>query len=143
MHPFVRKYPVELEENTTFINVSGNREINDLLFAADVLVTDYSSVIFEYALLNRPTIFHVPDLALFQMSRDFYYPFEDYLFGPQTSTTDELIAAIASAAVDEAKLARFTDYFMSACDGRSTERFVEQLIVAKAPARLASKTKAP
>jgi CDP-glycerol glycerophosphotransferase (TagB/SpsB family) len=143
MHPFVRKYPVELEENTTFINVSGNREINDLLFAADVLVTDYSSVIFEYALLNRPTIFHVPDLALFQMSRDFYYPFEDYLFGPQTSTTEELIAAISTASVDTAKLSRFTEYFMSACDGTSTARFVEELIVAKAPPRLASKALAP
>jgi CDP-glycerol glycerophosphotransferase (TagB/SpsB family) len=139
MHPFVRKYPVELEENTAFINVSGNREINDLLFAADVLVTDYSSVIFEYALLNRPTIFHVPDLKLFQMSRDFYYPFEDYLFGPQTSTTDELIAAINSAEIDDVKLGRFKEYFMSACDGTSTARFVKELIVDKDPRALASK----
>jgi CDP-glycerol glycerophosphotransferase (TagB/SpsB family) len=129
MHPFVRRYPPELAENPTFINVSENREINDLLFAADVLITDYSSVIFEYALLNRPTIFHVPDLALFQMSRDFYYPFDDYLFGPQTTTTDALIAAIAKSEVDEAKLDAFTQYFMSACDGASTERFVRELIV--------------
>lgn len=132
MHPFVRRYPEELEANPAFINVSGNREINDLLFAADVLVTDYSSVIFEYALLNRPTIFHVPDLALFQMSRDFYYPFEDYLFGPQTSTTDELIAAIALADIDSEKLSRFKEYFMSACDGQATARFVKELIVDKA-----------
>ena len=132
MHPFVRRYPIELEENPAFINVSGNREINDLLFAADVLVTDYSSVIFEYALLNRPTIFHVPDLQLFQSSRDFYYPFEDYLFGPQTTTTDELITAISSASVDEVKLAAFREYFMAACDGTSTARFVKELIVDKA-----------
>lgn len=132
MHPFVRKYPAELAENPAFINVSGNREINDLLFAADVLVTDYSSVIFEYALLNRPTIFHVPDLKLFQLSRDFYYPFEDYLFGPQTTTTDELIAAITSAEIDTEKLERFKTYFMSACDGTSTKRFVKELIADRA-----------
>jgi CDP-glycerol glycerophosphotransferase (TagB/SpsB family) len=132
MHPFVRKYPEELAANPAFTNVSDNREINDLLFAADLLVTDYSSVIFEYALLRRPTIFHVPDLAEFQSSRDFYYPFEDYLFGPETTTTDELIAAITTAALDAEKLDRFTTYFMDACRGDSTARFVKELIADRA-----------
>jgi CDP-ribitol ribitolphosphotransferase len=136
MHPFVRKYPEELAANPAFVNVSDNREINDLLFAADVLVTDYSSVIFEYALLRRPTIFHVPDVAEFQGSRDFYYPFEDYLFGPQTTTTDELIAAITTASLDEEKLDRFVSYFMDACRGDSTARFVKELIADRAVAPL-------
>jgi CDP-glycerol glycerophosphotransferase (TagB/SpsB family) len=136
MHPFVRRYPVDAVDLPTFINVSKEREINDLLFAADVLVTDYSSVIFEFALLKRPIVFHVPDLDDYRESRDFYYPFETYLCGPTTTTTDELIAAIKEETLDTAALDAFVEFYMSACDGHSTERFVQTLIVDRAAPHL-------
>lgn len=131
MHPFVLDVPDVFDAHPQFIDVSDEREINELLFAADVLVTDYSSVIFEFALLRRPIVFHVPDLEDYRGSRDFYYPFDDYLCGPTTRTTDELLAAIHEPQLDLAKLDVFVAEFMSACDGRSSERFVEQLIVAR------------
>jgi CDP-glycerol glycerophosphotransferase (TagB/SpsB family)/glycosyltransferase involved in cell wall biosynthesis len=129
IHPFVRDIPAVFEKHPQFIDVSAEREINELLFATDVLVTDYSSVIFEFALLRRPIVFHVPDLEEYQGARDFYYPFSYYLCGPTTRTTEELIAAIGAAELDTARLDAFVDYFMSACDGHSTERFVQKLII--------------
>ncbi|MDM4762309.1 CDP-glycerol glycerophosphotransferase family protein [Galbitalea sp. SE-J8] len=132
MHPFVREAPDIYSDRPQFVDVSAEREINELLFAADALVTDYSSVIFEYALLRRPIVFHVPDLEDYQGARDFYYPFERYLAGPVTRTTAELIEALARPELDTAALDRFVADFMAACDGRSSERFVERLIVARA-----------
>ena len=128
IHPFVRKSHEEYFTDPKYIDVSDEREINDLLMAADVLVTDYSSVIFEYALLGRPVIFHVPDLEEYQAGRSFFYPFERYIFGPVTRTTDELLAQIEHPVVDQPKLDQFVADFMSACDGHSSERFVERLI---------------
>ena len=47
-----------------FYDMSEKREVNDLLFVADILVTDYSSVIFDYALLNKPIIYFMYDIEL-------------------------------------------------------------------------------
>ena len=75
--------------------------MNDLLAAADVLVTDYSSVIFEFALLRRPVVFFTPDLDEYAASRAFYRPFEEYAIGPVVRDAAGLADAIRSAAVDE------------------------------------------
>ncbi len=57
--------------------------MEDLLAAADVLVTDYSSVMFDYAVLERPMIFFVPDLEKYRDTlRGFYFDFEASRSGP-------------------------------------------------------------
>ncbi|MFT4123680.1 MAG: CDP-glycerol glycerophosphotransferase family protein [Microbacteriaceae bacterium] len=129
MHPFVRRVPDIFAGHPQLVDVSAEREINDMLFAADVLVTDYSSVIFEYALLRRPIVFHVPDLEEYQGSRDFYYPFDRYLCGTTTRSTAELAAALTEPRLDRERLDEFVRYFMSACDGGSTGRVVRRLIL--------------
>ena len=105
------------------------REINDLLFITDVLITDYSSVIFENSLLNNKTIFFVPDLEEYISSRDFYYSFDKYTYGDVVYNTDELINSIKKSKTDKEKLKEFKEYFCSSCDGNSTKRFVEELII--------------
>ncbi|MFB8735927.1 CDP-glycerol glycerophosphotransferase family protein [Bacillus sp. SL00103] len=45
------------------------------MIVSDVLITDYSSVIFEYSLLNKPMFFYCPDLEAYVQERDFYFPF--------------------------------------------------------------------
>ncbi len=101
------------------------RDINDLLFVTDILITDYSSVIFEYSFIRKPIIFYVPDFEEYMNSRGFYYPFEKYTYGPMVRTTDELITAIKEEKFYEEKLNKFIDFFCSACDGKSTTRFIE------------------
>ncbi len=125
MHPFIKDKALIREENEFYIDLSDEREINDLLFVADVLVTDYSSVIFEAALLNLKTVFFVPDMEEYVSTRDFYYRFEDYAFGNIAKTDDELVEAICRGNNDEKKLQKFKDRFCDACDGKSSERFVE------------------
>jgi len=129
MHPFVKPLTVARPDVTGIIDVTADREITQLLMAADVLVTDYSSTIFEYALLKRPIVFFCPDLEEYTASRDFYYPFGKYITGPLVTDTAQLASAITSAH-DDNRHDEFLDFFMGACDGRSTERITRELILA-------------
>ena len=104
------------------LDLSFIRDVNDLLLAADVLVTDYSSVIFEYFLLEKPIVFYTWDLEEYYHDRSFYYPFEDYAYGQVSDTLDDMLnAAVRSETVME-KRQLFGERFMSACDGRSTQK---------------------
>ncbi|MDE0547322.1 CDP-glycerol glycerophosphotransferase family protein [Microbacterium sp. C7(2022)] len=126
MHPFTAKSAPPLPSNV----LSGSEpDMNDLLMAADVLITDYSSSIFEFALLRRPIVFFVPDLEEYTAARSFYREFDHYAVGPVVQNEAELATAIQTAAVDDDRLNGFLDEFCGALDGRSSERIVRELFL--------------
>lgn len=105
-----------------FYDLTEHRNINELLVAADILITDYSSVIFDYSLLDKPIVFYAPDVNDYNDSRGFYYDFEEYTYGPVTTETGQLIDAIKKGEDNDESRKRFRERFMSACDGHSTEK---------------------
>lgn len=107
------------------IDVSEEREVNDFLFAADLLITDYSSVIFEWALLDRPIVYFVYDLEEYDGGRGLFFPFKDYVYGEMARNMEELIRAVQSAETDEEKRRKFIDRFVSANDGHAAEKTVK------------------
>lgn len=128
IHPFVKNKITEKLNPDFYLDLSKEREINDLLFVTDILITDYSSVIFEASLLNIKTIFFAYDLKEYIESRDFFYPYEEYTFGPVVSDMWSLIFAIQHEEIDIKRLEVFKKKFVSSCDGNSTRRFVECLL---------------
>jgi len=112
-------YDLEKYENF-FYDFSDKRDINELLFITDILITDYSSVIFDYALLNKPVIYFVYDYEKYQQDRGLYFELEDYIYGNITKNTAELIEAIEEGNVLEEKRKQFINKFMSACNGSAT-----------------------
>ena len=76
-------------------NVAHVHDITPLYQLSDALITDYSSVMFDYALLNRPMIFHVPDLEDYVGTRGAYFDLAEWAPGPLTRTGDEVLAALA------------------------------------------------
>lgn len=127
MHPFVRPLRIARPHIRSVIDVSRDREITELMMAADVLVTDYSSAIFEYALLRRPIVFFCPDLEEYTADRDFYHPFADYVMGPLVQDGAGLADAIRGAGVGP-EYEAFLDRFMGACDGDSSARIVREIL---------------
>jgi CDP-glycerol glycerophosphotransferase (TagB/SpsB family) len=94
-----------------------------LMMASSVLITDYSSVIFEYSLLGKPIIFYCPDLYSYE--RDFYLDYPEDLPGVLVESSDELIQAIISVEqIQDDVLEEFKRKQMGACDGNSTKRVV-------------------
>ncbi|MDV2686885.1 CDP-glycerol glycerophosphotransferase family protein, partial [Alkalihalophilus lindianensis] len=74
---------------------SKHEDIRELYLISDLLITDYSSVFFDYANLKRPMIFFTYDLEEYKGEiRGFYFDFEKEAPGPLVSTTEEVIAAI-------------------------------------------------
>lgn len=120
--------PYSLEKYQDFFyDFSELRDINELLLIADILITDYSSVIFDYALLNKPVVYFTYDYEEYQRDRGLYFDFDDYIYGEVAKTSDELITAIEKSALMEEKREKFMDKFMSACDGNATRKTCEWL----------------
>jgi CDP-glycerol glycerophosphotransferase (TagB/SpsB family) len=105
-------------------------ELNDALAAADVLVTDYSSSIYEWALLRRPLVLLLEDHEAYERDPGLYVDMRTDMVGEQVSSAAELPAAIARASVDEAAWAAFVARHIDACDGHASARFVEQFLPA-------------
>lgn len=127
MHPFIKNKIVNLDTNF-YLDLTFEREINDLLLVSDILITDYSSVIFEASLLNLHTIFFAYDLNDYIEKRDFFYPYQEYTYGPLVTNQKELEYAILNSTIDNEKIKKFKQKFMSNCDGHSTQRFVKTFL---------------
>lgn len=110
------------------MNLSGYENLGTLLFVSDLLITDYSSIIFEYCILERPMVFYAYDLDAFSLEgRGFYEKYEEYVPGPVVKTTEELIEAIHFEASSKDRIQEFRDSHFSYLDGQSTERVVKQI----------------
>jgi CDP-ribitol ribitolphosphotransferase len=103
-------------------------ELNDLLAATDVLVTDYSSSIFEWSLLHRPLVLLVPDLAAYEQDPGLYLDYRTDMIGTQVVDTAGVIAAVLAARTDVAAEDAFATRHLGPHDGRASDRFVERFL---------------
>ena len=114
-------------------NVSHYPDISDLYLVADVLVTDYSSVMFDFVNTGRPMLFFTHDLEAYRDElRGFYIDFEAEAPGPLLTHTSEVVDALADldrvAGEHTGRYASFREKFASLEDGRAAARFVDQLL---------------
>lgn len=128
-HPFVKEtFNIKKEQSDKILDFTLYQDINQLLLITDLLITDYSSTIFEYALLDKPIIFYVPDFEEYRNSRDFYYDFDEYTYGEVCKNFEELVQKMQNTIVNKEKLKKFKEKFLDMCDGKSTQRFIDVII---------------
>ena len=114
------------------LNVTAYPDITELYTVADVLVTDYSSAMFDYAVTGKPMLFFTYDLAEYRDNlRGFYFDFEAEAPGPLLATSDEVIEAIrdidsVAARYGEA-YQRFAATFCPLDDGKAAARVCDRL----------------
>lgn len=101
--------------------------INDLMTVADICISDYSSLVFEYALFERPMLFYVYDLEDYIDERGLYYDFDEITPGPLCKTNEEMIDHILhiEERFNKQEVTDFKNRFMCCCDGHATERILE------------------
>ncbi len=130
-HPFVSARVRErvVHDDGFVIDVSNHPEINELMLVSDVLVTDYSSAMYEFALLERPIAFHAPDHAAYERERGFYLDFPADLPGPVFETTADLAAYLREGAFDLERVRRFRADSFDVADGKATHRFVDEVVL--------------
>jgi CDP-glycerol glycerophosphotransferase len=120
-------------EGDRLIDVTSYPDMTDLLLVADVLVTDYSSVMFDFAGTGRPIVFFTPDLAHYSADlRGFYFDLLAEAPGPVVTTAHDLRAALRDSIDGQpeyaARAAAWRDRFTPRDDGAAGRRVVERMI---------------
>ncbi|WP_030168864.1 bifunctional glycosyltransferase/CDP-glycerol:glycerophosphate glycerophosphotransferase [Spirillospora albida] len=115
------------------IDVTRYPDIADLYLIADVMITDYSSVMFDFAVTGRPQLFFTYDLERYRdQLRGFYFDLEAEAPGPLCHTSDELIEAIrvaqATVPIYAARYEAFRRKFCAWDDGGAAARVVDRML---------------
>ncbi|WP_235995263.1 CDP-glycerol glycerophosphotransferase family protein [Nonomuraea montanisoli] len=129
----VRAHPMQAMPAVPDIahDVTTYPDMADLLLVADVLVTDYSSVMFDFAATGRPMVFYAYDLAKYSAKRGLYVDLPEIAPGPVLSTSAEVIEALRSidqvAAAHRDRYDAFRATYAPKDDGKATARVVDHL----------------
>ncbi|MEV1020913.1 CDP-glycerol:glycerophosphate glycerophosphotransferase [Streptomyces sp. NPDC050264] len=119
------------------IDVTGHGRVEELCLAADALVTDYSSVMFDYACLDRPIITYAPDWQAYRLARGTYFDLLSGLPGDTpgavATTEEELLALFQDGGWDSPATTRlraaFRERFCAYDDGGAADRVVRKLFL--------------
>ncbi|MFG2571033.1 CDP-glycerol glycerophosphotransferase family protein [Streptomyces sp. NPDC048481] len=122
------------------IDVTGHRSSEDVCLAADALVTDYSSIVFDYANLDRPVVVYADDWDVYRETRGVTFDLLASPPGPVALTPEELADVFRSGrwAGPEADglRARFRARFCEFDDGRAAERVVRRVLLGEPAERI-------
>jgi CDP-ribitol ribitolphosphotransferase len=129
-HHFIPEpVPIKTEHRDRFHDFSSFPDGNDLLLVTDVLVTDYSSIIYEYSLLNRPMLFFAYDKVVYEVTRGFHRDYESTAPGKVCQTSEELIEALRTEDFEMEKIERFREENFDVIDTHASDRVIDQLIL--------------
>lgn len=117
------------EELRDFVYLmAANEDINDAYLISDILITDYSSVFFDYAVLNRPIYFYMYDFAYYEQElRGFYLDVPDELPNDIVKTEASLLQQLQADKFDFKRLARFNQKFNPWYDGLGLEKLIKEV----------------
>ncbi|MAP63721.1 MAG: glycosyl/glycerophosphate transferase [Microbacterium sp.] len=118
-------------EGPRVVDVTGFPDTSRLLLAADALITDYSSVMFDFSVTGKPMYFLVPDLERYRGElRGFYFDLADRAPGPLVRSQEELVAALSrdDADVYADRYAVWRQTFNARDDGHAAERVVDRIL---------------
>jgi len=134
MHHFIQeRVPIPESMRDRFIDVSDYRNGNDLLLVTDLLITDYSSIIFEFSLLDRPMLFFAYDEEIYSAVRGFHRPYKDTAPGKVCHTFGELVEAISTEDFEFGRVAAFRAENFDVIDTHSSDRLIDWLILGDPP----------
>ncbi|MFI3620618.1 CDP-glycerol glycerophosphotransferase family protein [Vagococcus fluvialis] len=133
MHYLVAKEIDFTQLDERIIDVSESYDMSELLAISDLLITDYSSSFFDYAITDSPILFFMPDKKNYEEEiRGFYFPIEDCLPGPIAETKKELIDRItqwhSNEAIKNKNYEQFKDEFTSLEKGNASKYIAETII---------------
>ena len=133
IHPFAVKGLKEDMLDEFVINVSNYPSVEELYLASDIVITDYSSVMFDYAILNRPMLFFTYDLEDYRDTlRGFNFDFVAEAPGPLLKTSDEVIQSIVNidkvAQEHDEALQKFRKKFCEYEKGTASEQIFQRVM---------------
>ncbi len=127
LHPAV-VHDLNAFRHPYIINVANKLSVNDLLLVTDYLVSDYSSIPYEFALLGKPQIFYPYDLEQYQMSRGFWDSYDQVVPGPVVDSDEELVHTLMHMDFDLPQVEQFAAKWNYYSDGHTAQKLVDYLL---------------
>ncbi|MFD7033624.1 CDP-glycerol glycerophosphotransferase family protein [Streptomyces sp. NPDC059917] len=125
--------PPTWERHPRLLDVTSHPSVEELCLASDALVTDYSSLMFDYAALDRPIVIHADDWEAYEASRGTYFDLRAFPPGAIARTEDELVDIFATGHWQGSRSAQlrasFRSRFCSYDDGHAAERVVRHVFL--------------
>ncbi|MBQ7927688.1 MAG: CDP-glycerol glycerophosphotransferase family protein [Methanobrevibacter sp.] len=130
LHPKIKDfYSGDISSKGKYIDCSDYASEQELLLISDVLITDYSSIMIEFAMLDKPIVFFTYDFESYlNDERGFYFDFKKTVPGPVVYDSAQLIDAIKNKDFDEKKLSEFVMTQFDEIDGEASKRVVDFLL---------------
>lgn len=143
MHPWVNNdIKIESKYADKFLDVKTYPNINDLFYITDLLITDYSSNIFEYSLMRRPMMFFAYDKIQYSFSRGFHRDYEEAAPGKVCYTFEELMNAFAARDFEFEKVEEYVEHHFDYIDSGASDRVIDWFILGQMPENLKAEIEA-
>lgn len=129
-HPFVTRRIEVIDKiySNLFKYMDESYHVNDLMIICDVMITDYSSTIFEYSLLNKPLYLFAPDYDEYIKERDFYIDYKKLLPRYTFNQLEQIIDSINHDDYDLSQLDNIRENNFDYFDPFNTQRVVEKIL---------------
>lgn len=134
MHPFTHNKPKIPEEyGDRIIDLTQEKNINDLYYVTDIMITDYSSAYYEFSLMERPILFFTYDREVYEIVRGVHKSIKETAPGKVCDTFDELMTALETKDYELDKTLKFREENFSNYDGHAADRIIDQILLGKEP----------
>ncbi|MBS4900037.1 MAG: CDP-glycerol glycerophosphotransferase family protein [Clostridiales bacterium] len=134
LHPWIETpvpFPAEYEDK--FIDITSYKNINDIFYITDLLITDYSSNVFEYSIMRKPVLFYAFDEYQYSFTRGFHRDYEKSTPGKICYTFQELIDSIVNKDFEFEKMEAYISFHFDHIDCNSTDRVIDWLLLGNIP----------
>lgn len=134
MHPWVA-FPVPIDEDKKdrFVDVNTFPNINDLFYITDLLITDYSSNIFEFSLMKKPMLFFAFDKIQYSFSRGFHRDYEEAAPGKVCYDFEQLMQALEQKDFEYEKVEEYVDKHFDYIDSGASDRVIDWILLGNVP----------
>ncbi len=131
-HPFIPK-PVTIDEKYAdrILDFSSYPDINELFYVTDILITDYSSNIYEFSLHGKPMLFYAFDKEEYELMRGLHRTLDRHAPGKVCRTTAELLEAIEKGDFETERLRRFVRENFDSTEGLASDKVIDNIILKK------------
>lgn len=136
MHPWVSaEVPIEEKYRDRFFDLNGYPNINDLFYITDLLITDYSSSIYEFCLMDKPMLFFAFDKVQYSVSRGFHRDYDTNVPGKICEDFASVMEALQNEDYEFEKVAQYREKHFDFVDDHATDRVIDWLILDQMPER--------
>lgn len=129
MHPFIKeKVTIDEQYKQYIYDFSDEKDINELFYVTDILITDFSSNIYEFSLQKKPIIFYAPDKDFYQLTRGVHRTLDEAP-GPVCIDFGEVVDVVTNGRFEKEKLDKFIEESFDEHNKYASDLLIDNLIL--------------